>query len=82
MVYAAHGYRCFICGTSGVEAKLHIGHLISRKDSIDFGLDAKIYDDPLNLVPMCEDCNNGLYFNSVEVALLAKAILIKRGKSV
>ena len=79
-VLAAHGYRCFLCGRSGVDAELHIGHLISRADAAKYGVDDGLVDDVANLAPMCSECNYGLRFDSVDILILAKALHIRKSK--
>lgn len=66
--------RCEFCGSSG---NLHVGHILSVKDGLDYGLtDIEINHDE-NLAALCEECNLGMGKASMAPRIYA-ALLLRR----
>jgi hypothetical protein len=49
-----------MCGKSGGDCGLHVGHIISVKAGVDSGLTDAQINDPENLMCMCDECNLGM----------------------
>lgn len=50
------GYRCQLCGS---RENLHVGHVMSVKEGLTYGLTQEELDDDENLMAMCDECNLG-----------------------
>lgn len=62
---------CELCGQRG---PLHVGHLLSAKDGVTYGLtEAEINDDD-NLAAFCEECNLGIGAQTATPRLMAAIV--------
>lgn len=67
---------CELCGHGG---PLHVGHLLSAKDGVLFGLTETQINDDDNLAAFCEECNLGMGAETITPRLFA-AILRRHAK--
>jgi len=69
-VFLRDNNRCVLCGKSGYEISLHVGHLLSVKAAAEQGItesEATTYE---NLAAMCDECNLGLGDESVPLPVV------------
>lgn len=58
-IFERDGGRCCVCGRSGTETMLHVGHVLSVADGTALGATVAELSSDENLVTMCEECNLG-----------------------
>ncbi len=66
--------RCELCGRSGTEKALHVGHLLSMQDGIKLGLTEAELTTEENLALMCDECNLGLGSMSVPLVVVYRIL--------
>ncbi len=73
------GGRCALCGRAG--QKLHVSHVVSRRDALEVGFDAAIVDRLIdsddNLAAFCQDCNLGLGKSTVSPATYLTIVAVR-----
>lgn len=70
--------RCELCGRSGDEKALHVGHLLSVKDGLQLGLTEEELTVEENLAAMCDECNLGLGALSVPLQVVYRILITRQ----
>lgn len=76
--------RCELCGASPNDGNtvLHVGHLLSVKDGMAFGLTEVELNDDENLVALCAECNLGMGEETITLRLATSIVLARLRKKV
>lgn len=67
--------RCEVCGKSGTEATIHVGHIVSVKVGLAAGLTEEVLNDDENLMSMCDECNLGLGSEPMPIRFLIRVLM-------
>lgn len=69
---------CELCHK--VDSPLHVGHILSVKDGLKFGLTDEEINSDDNLAALCEECNYGVGSLSLPIRLLVALVQARRAK--
>lgn len=77
-IFERDNSTCVICGArAGHGVILVLGHMVSVKQGLAYGLtQAELYDDE-NLAVMCEECNSGIGENTISVRYAVRILQIR-----
>ncbi len=74
-IFERDGAICGLCARRSPDVILHVAHLISVADCIEYGFGSVDYNDDANLFVACEECNLGQGAKTYAPTMLIRLIL-------